>query len=181
MHEFTQIQAALFSNYDERGFRSLVDKRIILPSPATRNFGRGKLKTFMRDEVRVASLLRRLDVGLSVYQQAGITDWIRIRLADVLWSARKENPPYIILETDISGDDWRGTFSTARGDINGWGDSRRESADMKISIMIDGYNGIKRPMYRFVAVNVLEALWWDDDEVIHSFLTDPTSDAKADE
>jgi hypothetical protein len=164
MDEFTQPQSALLSRYDERTFRSLVEKRIILPSPATRNFGRGKLKTFTRDEVRIASILRQLDIGLTTFQQAGVTDWIRKHLSNVLRTAKKEKPPYIILETDIEGEGWIGTF--------------RDAYDGRyISFMIEEGES-ERPLHRFMAANILQALWWDDEDIVAAVLSAPTQEAE---
>lgn len=176
MDEFNQQQAGLLSGYEDREFRSLVDKRIILPSPATRHFGRGKAKTFMRAEVRVATILRQLDFGLSPFQQAGITDWIRQHLADVAFRSSADHPYYILLELG-GGEGWKGKFEQA------WGDRHTdhskpnhplvENDARKISVMIND-DGTSRPMHRIIGANVTTALWWDDDEKLASIFSEPT-------
>lgn len=158
MEEFTQSEAAVLSGYDERSFRALLEKRIILASPATRNFGRGKAKTFQRHEVRVASILRYLDQGYSVIQLADIADWIRRNLAGAMRHASEKFEPYFIVESGFGNDGWRGKIEYATD----WS----QGGDLRISVMVEGDDGGKTALPRFSAARLTSALWWDDDEKI---------------
>lgn len=155
MEEFTQSQAAMISGYDERAFRGLLDKRIILASPETRNTGRGKAKTFLRHEVRVAAVLKQLDLGLSTFQQAGIADWLRQHVSRFL----HDKNAYAVLEFSTSGDQWQG-------------DIRHAGDDQLLSVMI-GSGEDARPMRRFIAVHLGQALWWDEDEKLELIFEEP--------
>lgn len=146
MDIFTQAQAAIASGYDERAFRSLLDKRIILPSPETRNSGRGKAKTFLRHEVRVAAVLNQLDLGLSTFQKAGVADWLRQHLSRFML----EDTAFAVLEFSKDGEQWQGDFRYA-GDQTG------------LSVVI-GEGDDQRILRRFIAVHIKSVLWWDSDE-----------------
>lgn len=164
MDEFTQHQAAVLSGYDERAFRSLVEKRIILASPATRNSGRGKAKTFLRDEIRVASILNGVDHGLTVFQRAGVADFIRREIAPLV---RSNQESYIIISTRDYDEGW-----------NGWIKYLSESKEIIVPTehFRDGIKGI----HKFFAVNVQRALYWEKEGVIGElFGIDPTSEDAA--
>ena len=58
---FPQFLAAKAANTSERDFRKLVDARIVIPTPETRRYGRGKSKLFPFTEVFAA-----LDLSFTV-------------------------------------------------------------------------------------------------------------------
>ena len=155
MEEFTQAQAAMLSGYDERAFRSLLDKRIILASPSTRNSGRGKAKTFLRHEVRVASVLNRLDLRLSVFQQAGIADWLRQHLSSFVGQA---HDAYAVIAFNDDGEAWQGWIHHVR-------------PDQTIPITI-GLGDEQEVMDRFVAASIKRALFWDEDGTIEAIFSE---------
>lgn len=155
MEEFTQSQAAMLSGYDERSFRSLLDKRIILASPATRNTGRGKAKTFLRPEVRVASVLNRLDRGLSVFQQAGVADWLREHLASY---ARSNHDAYALVSPSERDEGWKGWIHYV--------------SDQNTIPVTWGLGEEQLTLRTFVAASIKDALFWDDEEILKRIFGD---------
>lgn len=163
MREFNQAEAASLSRYEERAFRVLVDKRIVLPTPATRVLSRGKPKLFDRHEVMVASVLNVIDMRLSSYQKAEVADWLRRNLNRMHSMSSNKNPVYVILESRGDGS-WSGDFEFARGlhtrDRDGnW----QEDDQRRISVLDEN----RAPRMSFVAANLQHCLNWtvlsDDD------------------
>ena len=148
MDEFTQAQAAILSGYDERAFRTLVERRIVLPTPATRITGRGKAKIFDRSEVRVASVLQRIGQGLDPHALSLIADLLRKGLDLALRQHSAERPVYVFLDMGTPAHDGSVSFRPAQ----------RIRNEMIVSITATE-GGCASALFR--GVNVFIALWWD--------------------
>lgn len=163
MRDFNQAEAAFLSRYEERAFRVLVDKRIVLPTPATRVLSRGKPKLFDRHEVMVASVLNVIDMRLSSYQKAEVADWLRRNLNRMHTMSSNKNPVYVVLEGRGDGS-WSGDFEFARGQYVPASGGRLEEDDQRrISVLDEN----REPRGAFVAANLQNCLNWtalnDDD------------------
>jgi len=170
VNDFSQAEAAAISGIDERSFRALIDRGIIIATPETRKLGRGKAKRFDRHEIRVASMMTSLDLNLSVYEQARIADWMRRELASIARMSSDNHPYYVVLQP-FGKDNWQGTFEQARGEYRWSADGKHEeSEDRRISVMMSSDDGTKRVAHKLVLLNVLDALFWDNDEHIRAVL-----------
>lgn len=76
--EFPLAQAAARADMDERSFRLIADRRIILATPRTRTQGRGKQKFYSTDEILIASILAPLlKLGADTFSLGELADQLR--------------------------------------------------------------------------------------------------------
>jgi hypothetical protein len=82
---------------DESTFRRFADLGVILPTPETRRFGRGKGKSFSESETVIAFVVEKLmRRGLRATALANVGDWLRSHTGGDYWNAaQRQEPVYL--------------------------------------------------------------------------------------
>jgi hypothetical protein len=98
----SQKQAAARAKMDESTFRRFADLGVILPTPETRRFGRGKAKSFSENETVIGFVVEKLmRRGLRATALASVADWLRSHTGGDYWdAARRQKPVYLRFAID---------------------------------------------------------------------------------
>jgi hypothetical protein len=113
--EYPLSQAAARAGMDQRSFRLLADRRIVLATPRTRTQGRGKQKLYSTDEVLIASILAPLvKLGADTFSLGELADWLRGNLGSREFEAARRGAPVYVRLRYSEADSWGAHLYEAR-------------------------------------------------------------------
>lgn len=106
--EFSLSQAAERSDLDERSFRLLADRRVILATPRTRTQGRGKQKLYTTDEILIAAILAPLlKMGADTFALGDLANLLRRQTGSLEFDAARKGADVYLRFQYVKGTKWR--------------------------------------------------------------------------